>query len=69
MSTVGARAAVLCADYDHYITRWPKCSPQSAQGPSVLQSAAIRSLPCRTCKKRFRHSELYLCGSRSGLKS
>eukprot|EP00969_Alexandrium_andersonii_P085697 3778340-Alexandrium_andersonii.AAC.1 len=32
-----------------YIARGPKCNPQSARGPSVLQSAPIRNLPCAKC--------------------
>eukprot|EP00969_Alexandrium_andersonii_P011794 513949-Alexandrium_andersonii.AAC.1 len=27
-------------------SRCPKCNPQSAQGPSVPQSASIRNPPC-----------------------
>eukprot|EP00969_Alexandrium_andersonii_P099369 4383972-Alexandrium_andersonii.AAC.1 len=36
-------------DWDRYMARCPRCSPQSAQGPSLLQSASIRNPPCRTC--------------------
>eukprot|EP00969_Alexandrium_andersonii_P359601 15453569-Alexandrium_andersonii.AAC.1 len=32
------------------MARNPKRTPQSAQGPSVLQSAPIRNPPFRTCK-------------------
>eukprot|EP00969_Alexandrium_andersonii_P118182 5227498-Alexandrium_andersonii.AAC.1 len=33
-----------------YSARGPQCNPQSAKGPSMLQSASIRTLPCRTCE-------------------
>eukprot|EP00969_Alexandrium_andersonii_P178854 7906917-Alexandrium_andersonii.AAC.1 len=36
-------------NWDLYNARGPKCNPQSAQGPSVLQSASLRNPPCATC--------------------
>eukprot|EP00969_Alexandrium_andersonii_P340610 15055417-Alexandrium_andersonii.AAC.1 len=32
------------------IARYPKCNPQSAPSPTVLQSASLRNLQCRICK-------------------
>eukprot|EP00969_Alexandrium_andersonii_P283708 12543569-Alexandrium_andersonii.AAC.1 len=32
-----------------YTAKSPKCNPQSAQSPSLLQTASFRSPPCRTC--------------------
>eukprot|EP00969_Alexandrium_andersonii_P123138 5442650-Alexandrium_andersonii.AAC.1 len=54
---------------DVYIARHPKCNPQSAQGPSVLQSDSIRHPACGTCKLRFGRSELEPRGHNNGLKS
>eukprot|EP00969_Alexandrium_andersonii_P299406 13237219-Alexandrium_andersonii.AAC.1 len=34
-----------CTAWDLYIAMGPKCNPQSAQGPPVLQSASIRNPP------------------------
>eukprot|EP00969_Alexandrium_andersonii_P306570 13552682-Alexandrium_andersonii.AAC.1 len=41
-----SEAAERCIHWHLYIAGRPMCNPQSAQGPSMLQSASIRSPPC-----------------------
>eukprot|EP00969_Alexandrium_andersonii_P221587 9786746-Alexandrium_andersonii.AAC.1 len=47
---MGGFPRLVAYDWDLYVVRCPKCTPQSAQCPSILQSASIRNPPCRTCR-------------------
>eukprot|EP00969_Alexandrium_andersonii_P315083 13919487-Alexandrium_andersonii.AAC.1 len=36
--------------WDPRVAKRPECTPQSTQGPSVLQSASIHNPPCVKCE-------------------
>eukprot|EP00969_Alexandrium_andersonii_P353752 15440609-Alexandrium_andersonii.AAC.1 len=48
--SIEAEAVVIYWDID--IAGHPKCNPQSAQGPAVLQAASIRNTPWRKMQHR-----------------